>query len=63
MTEEHPLTEELEERIAESYHEHSEVICDGCNQTVDLSNADDLNEAIEIWNNHVKDESIHAESA
>jgi hypothetical protein len=36
--------------------EQGEIRCRGCDEFVDLDNADDINEAIEIWNNHVKSE-------
>jgi hypothetical protein len=40
----------------EAVHEHGEARCQGCDEPVDLSNADDVDEAIDIWNEHVKEE-------
>lgn len=38
---------------------HGEARCDGCGETVDLSDAENVEEAGEIWNNHVR--SVHGE--
>lgn len=42
------------ELFKEGYHEYGEVRCDGCNERVDLSNAEDVDEALEVWNEHVE---------
>lgn len=42
------------ERLREGFHQHEAVLCDGCNQKVDLSDADDLGEALELWNEHMR---------
>lgn len=48
-------TQKRKERIKllkEGYHEYDEVTCEACNEVVDLSNADNVNEAIQLWNKH-----------
>lgn len=45
-----------QELFREAYHEYGEAICDGCNETVDLSTADDVDEAVKVWNRHVESE-------
>jgi len=40
--------------LKEGYHEHREVICIGCNAVVDLSGAEDVTEAVKIWNRHIR---------
>lgn len=45
----------------EALHVHGEVICDGCNRTIDLSGAETVNEAISIFNGHVR--TTHRDSA
>lgn len=43
----------LKDALREGFHEYGEVRCTGCGETVDLSDADDLNEAAAVWNVHV----------
>lgn len=33
--------------------EQGEVRCRGCDEFVDLESADDINEGVELWNEHV----------
>ena len=40
----------------EAVHEYGEARCEGCNELIDLSEADSINEGIEIWNEHVRAE-------
>jgi hypothetical protein len=47
--------------IKEGLHEYEAVTCDYCNETVDLSAADDVDDAIETWNAHV--DAQHPDSA
>jgi len=42
----------LFEEFREAYHVHGEVGCKTCNSTIDLSEADDVNEAIDIAQDH-----------
>lgn len=42
--------------IWQGFLEIGEVRCRGCNSYVNLDEAEDITEAIEIWNQHVKDE-------
>jgi hypothetical protein len=51
-----------EQRLKEGYYEHGEVLCDGCNETVDLSEAEDIQEAAQIWDNHVEERHREASS-
>lgn len=46
--------------IKEGLHEYEAVTCDYCNEVVDLSDADDVDDAIAIWNTHA--ESEHPDS-
>jgi len=46
--------------IKEGLHEYEAVTCDYCNEAVDLSDADDVDDAIGIWNSHA--ESEHPDS-
>lgn len=39
----------------QKFVEEGEVRCRGCDTMVDLSDADDINEAIALWNDHVAD--------
>jgi len=41
--------------------EEGEVRCRGCDTMVDLSDADDINEGVDIWNDHVADCDSDAE--
>jgi hypothetical protein len=45
----------------EAYHEYGEIRCEGCSEPIDLSDADDTDGAIDIWNEHVRSE--HPENA
>ena len=46
---------ELYNRISEAYHEYGDVRCDGCGELIDLSEADDVDEAVGIWNDHAQE--------
>lgn len=51
------------EEFREGFHEYGEVRCEGCNdQPVDLSDAGDIHEALDIWNDHVEEEHRNASS-
>lgn len=39
----------------EAFHEYGEIQCKGCGETVDLSTAEDVDEALELWNDHVRE--------
>lgn len=41
--------------LREGFYEFGEVRCGECG-TIDLSGADDLDEAREVWNDHVREE-------
>jgi hypothetical protein len=43
-----------ENQIRDGYHEYGEVRCPSCG-VVDLSDADDVSEAIELWYSHVRE--------
>jgi hypothetical protein len=44
--------------IQEAFYEYGELRCEGCNnEPIDLSDAEDLQEAKAIWNEHVR--SVH----
>lgn len=48
--------DEMKRRLKESYHEFGLIRCTGCNDAeVDLSDADDFEEACQIWNDHVQE--------
>lgn len=51
---------EKTQKLREGYHVHGELICAGCGDTVDLSDADDLDAAKELWNAHIKSEHPNA---
>lgn len=44
----------MRETFKEGYFEYREVRCAGCDVTVDLSSATSLDEAIDVWNDHVE---------
>jgi len=41
------------EKFKEAYHEYREVVCDDCNTAVDLSEASDLIEAAQVFDDHI----------
>jgi|AntDeeMinimDraft_6_1070357.scaffolds.fasta_scaffold01132_8 Fe2+ or Zn2+ uptake regulation protein len=45
-----------EELFRASYYHHGHTICKYCNNTIDLSTADNLNEAKQIANEHIESE-------
>lgn len=47
--------------FGEAVHEHGEATCEGCGESVDLSDADTVEEGREIWNEHIRTE--HPENA
>jgi hypothetical protein len=47
---------EKKRRLRKAYYDHGEVRCEGCNEVVDLSDANNLAEVAKIWNGHVRDE-------
>lgn len=47
---------DMDEAIREAYHEFDEVLCDSCDEFVDLTDADSVSEAKELWNEHVENE-------
>jgi len=44
----------------EAVFEYGEMRCQGCVDAVDLSDAETINEGIEIWNEHVRQEHPEA---
>lgn len=47
-----PLDAAMWSRLVE---DDGEVRCRGCDTMVDLSSADDINDAVDCWNEHVQD--------
>jgi len=47
---------DAEQRLKEGYYQHGSVLCDGCDQRVDLSDAEDITDAAELWNQHLESE-------
>jgi len=41
--------------LREAWEDHGEATCAGCGEAVDLSPADDIEEAKALWNEHVED--------
>jgi hypothetical protein len=42
------------DRLRIGWREYGEVRCEDCGETVDLSEAATLDEAMQIWNDHVE---------
>lgn len=51
MTRRSPLDAVMWQKLIEE----GEVRCRGCDTFVDLEDAEDINEGVEIWNEHVAD--------
>jgi Fe2+ or Zn2+ uptake regulation protein len=49
-------SKEISKRFGEAYHDHGEVLCDECEQVVDISDAESAEAGMEIWNEHVRSE-------
>lgn len=49
------MSEGLHEALSEGLY-YGSIICDTCNTEVDLDDADTVNEAGELWNEHMRDE-------
>lgn len=46
---------EAERRFREAYHEYGYIRCQDCGAQVDFSDDDSVNDAIETWNDHVRE--------
>lgn len=50
------MTREIDSHeFGEAVHVHGEARCEGCGEDIDMSEADNVNEGIEIWNEHVRE--------
>lgn len=49
-------TQTTEQIFRASYYHHSEAVCEKCNKTLDLSEADSLKEAKRIRRRHIEEE-------
>lgn len=49
------MTRTLTAAMFQKYIEQGFVSCIECDDSVDLSEANDINDAVEIWNDHVQE--------